>query len=151
MRRSKLRWYLLLIPACLLSVLALTNDLHHFFYYIMPEESQPNLYFHPYIGTYIVYIWGLSIISYQVYVIYRRNGTTKSDSLYRKLIPFYEPILLLLFSIPYATTAYVVRFELVEYSAGLIFICEYPSEGLNYNSDINNVRMWIILFLYLKF
>lgn len=27
-------------------------------------------------------------------------------------------------------------------------LCEYPSEGLNYNSDINNVRMWIILFLY---
>lgn len=120
--RISKKWYLLLIPACLLSVLALTNDLHHFFYYIMPEESQPNLYFHPYIGTYIVYIWGLSIISYQVYVIYRRNGTTKSDSLYRKLIPFYEPILLLLFSIPYAATAYVVRFEFVEYSAGLIFI-----------------------------
>lgn len=120
--RISKKWYLLLIPACLLSVLALTNDLHHFFYYIMPEESQPNLYFHPYIGTYIVYIWGLSIISYQVYVIYRRNGTTKSDSLYRKLIPFYEPILLLLFSIPYAATAYVVQFELVEYSAGLIFI-----------------------------
>ena len=120
--RISKKWYLLLIPACLLSVLALTNDLHHFFYYIMPKESQPNLYFHPYIGTYIVYIWGLSIISYQVYVIYRRNGTTKSDSLYRKLIPFYEPILLLLFSIPYVATAYVVRFELVEYSAGLIFI-----------------------------
>lgn len=120
--RISKKWYLLLIPACFLSVMALTNDLHHFFYYIIPEESQPNLYFHPYIGTYIVYIWGLSIISYQVYVIYRRNGTTKSDSLYRKLIPFYEPILLLLFSIPYAATAYVVRFELVEYSAGLIFI-----------------------------
>lgn len=120
--RISKKWYLLLIPACLLSVLALTNDLHHFFYYIMPEESQPNLYFHPYIGTYIVYIWGLSIIGYQVYVIYRRNGTTKSDSLYRKLIPFYEPILLLLFSIPYAATAYVIQFELVEYSAGLIFI-----------------------------
>ena len=116
------KWYLLLIPACLLSVLALTNDLHHFFYYIMPEESQPNLYFHPYIGTYIVYIWGLSIIAYQVYVIYQRNGTAKSDPFYRKLIPFYEPILLFLFSIPYAATAYVVRFELVEYSAGLIFI-----------------------------
>lgn len=120
--RISKKWYLLLIPACLLSVLALTNDLHHFFYYIMPEESQPNLYFHPYIGTYIVYIWGLSIISYQVYFIYQRNGTTKSNPLYRKLIPFYEPILLFLFSIPYAATAYVVRFELVEYSAGLIFI-----------------------------
>ena len=120
--RISKKWYLLLISACFLSVMALTNEWHHFLYYIVPEEPQPNLYFHPYIGTYIVYIWGLSIISYQVYVIYRRNGTTKSDSLYRKLIPFYEPILLLLFSIPYAATAYVVRFELVEYSAGLIFI-----------------------------
>ena len=116
--RISKKWYLLLIPACLSSVLALTNDLHHFFYYIVPNEPQPNLYFHPYIG----HIWALSMIAYQVYFIYQRNGTTKSDPLYRKLIPFYEPILLFLFSIPYAATAYVVRFELVEYSAGLIFI-----------------------------
>ena len=120
--RISKKWYLLLIPACLSSVLALTNDLHHFFYYIVPNEPQPNLYFHTYIGTYIVHIWALSMIAYQVYFIYQRNGTTKSDPLYRKLIPFYEPILLFLFSIPYAATAYVVRFELVEYSAGLIFI-----------------------------
>lgn len=120
--RISKKWYLLLIPACFLSVMALTNDLHHFLYYIVPEESQPNLYFHPYIGTYIIHIWALGMIMYQVYVIYQRNGTTKSDSLYRKLIPFYEPILLLLFSIPYAATAYVIQFELVEYSAGLIFI-----------------------------
>lgn len=116
------KWYLLLIPACFLSVMALTNDLHHFLYYIVPEEPQPNLYFHPYIGTYMIHIWALSIIAYQVYVIYQRNGTAKSDPFYRKLVPFYEPILLFLFSIPYAATAYVVRFELVEYSAGLIFI-----------------------------
>ena len=116
------KWYLLLIPACFLSVMALTNEWHHFLYYIVPEEPQPNLYFHPYIGTYIIYLWGLWMIGHQVYVIYQRNGTTKSDPLYRKLIPFYEPILLFLFSIPYAATAYVVRFELVEYSAGLIFI-----------------------------
>lgn len=116
------KWYLLLIPACFLSMMALTNDLHHFLYYIVPEELQPNLYFHPYIGTYIIYLWGLWMIAHQVYVIYQRNGTTKSDPLYRKLIPFYEPILLFLFSIPYAATAYIVRFEIVEYSAGLIFI-----------------------------
>ena len=120
--RISKKWYLLLIPACFLSVMALTNDLHHFLYYIVPEEPQPNLYFHPYIGTYLIYLWGLWMIGHQVYVIYQRNGTTKSDPLYRKLIPFCEPILLFLFSIPYAATAYVVRFELVEYSAGLIFI-----------------------------
>ena len=120
--RISKKWYLLLIPACFLSVMALTNEWHHFLYYIVPEEPQPNLYFHPYIGTYIIYLWGLWMIAHQVHVIYQRNGTTKSDPLYRKLIPFYEPILLFLFSIPYAATAYVVRFELVEYSAGLIFI-----------------------------
>ena len=120
--RISRKWYLLLIPACFLSVTALNDNLYHFFYYIVPNEPQPNLYFHPYIGTYIVHIWALSMIAYQVYFIYQRNGTTKSDPLYRKLIPFYEPILLLLFSIPYAATAYVIQFELVEYSAGLIFI-----------------------------
>ena len=120
--RISKKWYLLLIPACFLSVMALTNEWHHFLYYIVPEEPQPNLYFHPYIGTYIIYLWGLWMIAHQVHVIYQRNGTKKSDPLYRKLIPFYEPILLFLFSIPYAATAYVVRFELVEYSAGLIFI-----------------------------
>ena len=120
--RISKKWYLLLIPACFLSVMALTNEWHHFLYYIVPEEPQPNLYFHPHIGTYIIYLWGLWMIAHQVHVIYQRNGTTKSDPLYRKLIPFYEPILLFLFSIPYAATAYVVRFELVEYSAGLIFI-----------------------------
>lgn len=120
--RISKKWYMLLIPACFLSMLAQTDDLHHFLYYIVPEEPQPNLYFHPYIGTYIIHIWALGMIMYQVYVIYQRNGTAKSDPFYRKLVPFYEPILLFLFSIPYAATAYVVRFELVEYSAGLIFI-----------------------------
>ena len=116
------KWYLLLIPAGGLSVMALTNDLHHFLYYTIETEPQPNLYFHPYIGTYIIYIWALGLIGYQIYVIYQRNGTAETASFYRKLIPFYEPILLFLFSIPYAAADYVVRFEIVEYSAGLIFI-----------------------------
>lgn len=66
------KWYLLLIPACFLSVTALNDNLYHFFYYIVPNEPQPNLYFHPYIGTYIVHIWALSMIAYQVYFIYQR-------------------------------------------------------------------------------
>ena len=120
--RINRKWYLLLIPASLLCVMALTNDLHHFLCYIVPEEPQPNLYFHPYIGSYMIYLWAFSLIGYQVYVIYQRNGAAKSAAFFHKLIPFYAPLLLLLFSIPYAATSYVVQFELVEYSAGLIFI-----------------------------
>ena len=110
----------------------------------VPEEPQPNLYFHPYIGTYIIYIWGLSIISYQVYFIYQRNGTTKSDPLYRKLIPFYEPILLFLFSIPYAATAYVVRFELVAVSYTHLSIVTHRMTA----SSIASSRLF--LFMYMK-
>jgi len=62
--RISKKWYLLLIPACFLIVMVLTDDLHHFFYYIVPGELQPNLYFHPYIGTYIIHIWALSLIVY---------------------------------------------------------------------------------------
>lgn len=113
---------MLLIPAFGLIAMALTNEYHHFLFYVVPEEPQPNLYFHPYIGTYLTYLWGLGIVCYQVYVIYKRNEAIKTDPLYKKLIPFYEPILLLVFSIPYAATAYVIRFEIVELSAGLIFI-----------------------------
>ncbi len=120
--RINKKWYLLLVPAFGLIAMALTNEYHHFLCYVIPEEPQPNLYFHPYIGTYLIYLWALGIIGYQVFVIYQRNGAVKTDPLYKKLIPFYEPILLLLFSVPYVATAYVVQFEIVEYSAGLIFI-----------------------------
>ena len=119
--RINRKWYMLLIPAFGLIAMALTNEYHHFLFYVVPEEPQPNLYFHPYIGTYLTYLWGLGIVCYQVYVIYKRNEAIKTDPLYKKLIPFYEPILLLVFSIPYAATAYVIRFEIVELSAGLIF------------------------------
>lgn len=120
--RINRKWYMLLIPAFGLIAMALTNEYHHFLFYVVPEEPQPNLYFHPYIGTYLTYLWGLGIVCYQVYVIYKRNEAIKTDPLYKKLIPFYEPILLLVFSVPYAATAYVIRFEIVELSAGLIFI-----------------------------
>ena len=56
---------------------------------IVPNEPQPNLYFHPYIGTYIVRIWALSMIAYQVYFIYQRmvrqsqTRFTEVDSLLR--------------------------------------------------------------------
>ncbi len=116
------KWFLMLIPAAGLIIMALTNEYHHFLCYVVPEEPQPNLYFHPYIGTWMIYLWSLSIIAYQIYYIEKQSGARHEKKLYKKLVPVYEPLLLLAFSVPYIISNYVIRFELVEYSAGIIFI-----------------------------
>ncbi len=120
--RINRRWFLMLIPALALITMALTDELHHFLCYIVPEEPQPNLYFHPYIVAYIILSWAFGLVGFQVYVITKRCGVYRSKSFIRWLIPLYEPILFVLFSIPYIVTNFTARVELVEYSAGMIFI-----------------------------
>lgn len=116
------RWFLMFIPATVLIIMALTDEFHHFVCYILPEEPQPNVYFHPYIGAYIILLWAFGLIGYQIYIICKRCGIYRSKSLVKWLIPLYEPILLILFSIPYVVANFVIQIELVEYSAGMIFI-----------------------------
>ncbi len=120
--KIKSEWYLLCIPAMILITMALTDELHHFLYYIIPEEPQPNLYFHPYIGSYLIHIWAFVLLVCQIFVIQKQSATNKIKPLYKKLIPIYQPLLLFVFCVPYFLTSYIVRFELVEFSAGLIFI-----------------------------
>jgi hypothetical protein len=67
------KWYLLLLPAGALIAMALTNESHHFLCYVLPNEPQPNLYFHPYIGTYLIYAWCLALIAARTAVLYRRS------------------------------------------------------------------------------
>lgn len=116
------KWYLLLFPAGGIIAFALTNDSHHLVFRLIEGESQPNLYFHPNWGICIVFAWALCLIACQVFVIEGRSDSRGSRSFYRKMIPLYEPVLLLLFAIPYSAASFVVQFELVEFSAGLIFI-----------------------------
>lgn len=116
------RWYLLTLPAASLITLALTDNLHHFVCYLVKSELQPNLYFHPYIGTYLIYGWALVLICARTVVICKRNQTMKHASLLKKLAPFSELLLLLLFGTPYTVASFSVNWELIEFSAGVFFI-----------------------------
>ena len=99
--RISKKWYLLLIPSVLATPLLLTDNLHHFFTYIIPEEPQPNLTYHPNVGFYLLTALILGMAVVRVILIYRRNGIMNDRPLLRRIVPFMEMILLLVFYLPY--------------------------------------------------
>jgi hypothetical protein len=113
------KWYLLLLPAGALIAMALTNESHHFLCYVLPNEPQPNLYFHPYIGTYLIYAWCLALIAARTAVLYRRSRPSGKK---RGLAAFFEPLALLAFCAPYTAASFWVKWELIELSAGVFFL-----------------------------
>jgi hypothetical protein len=117
------RWYyLLLLPAALLIAACLTNESHHLIFSVAAGEPQPNLYFHPNYGIFVIYGWGLALIAARTVVIYRRSRPVKNNSPIQILAPFLEPLFLLAFCIPYTVSSFWVSRELVEFSAGMFFI-----------------------------
>ena len=116
------KWYLLLLPAAALVAMALTNEQHHFVFRVVNSEPQPNLYFHPYIGICLLYGWGLMLICARTLIICKRNQITKDSDPLKKLAPFAELLLLLLFGTPYTAASFWVKWELIEFSAGVFFI-----------------------------
>lgn len=99
--RIPARWYLLLLPALILFPLILTDNSHHFFTYIVPEEPQPNLTYHPSIGFFLVFGLILGLAVFRVFLIYRRNNRMDQRPVLRRIIPALEGILLLVFFLPY--------------------------------------------------
>ena len=120
--RFRKQWYFLALPAALLILLAVTNEYHHFMYYTIAGEPQPNLYFHPNAGTFIMFIWAGCLIAARLAVIFRRNMFLHERSLLYKMLPLCEVILLPAFCIPYTISSFFVTVELIEFSAGAFFI-----------------------------
>ncbi|MGI6028492.1 MAG: hypothetical protein ACOX81_03655 [Candidatus Heteroscillospira sp.] len=110
------RWLWLWFPAALLILMAMTDYRHHLFFAVVPGEEQPNLYFHPYIGLWLVYAWAFTMMALRIAILYRHKP------LLYQLIPFAGPILLALYCLPYSLSAFLVSYELIELSAGLSFI-----------------------------
>ena len=113
--RFSKRWYLLLIPVLVMTFLFVTDEQRHFICYIVPEESQPNLEFHPYIGTFIMCGIALALVVIRILVIFRRNRHLARTARLRWLLPFFEPLLLLAFSFEY----FVVSLQIIPAIAGM--------------------------------
>lgn len=99
--RINARWYLVLIPVGVMTVLNMLDEHLHFMFYIIPEEPQPNLAFHPSTGTFLMFGMAIAIMIVRVLIISRRNRSFTRSRIQRALIALFEPILALLFSFSY--------------------------------------------------
>lgn len=112
--RISKKWYILLIPIFIMTYLSVTDEKRHFVCYIIPEEPQPNLDFHPSTGTFILVAIGLALILLRIFMIYRRNRAASVNRFLRFLIPFFEPLLMFVFSFEF----FVVSLQLIPALAG---------------------------------
>ena len=125
--RIPARWYLLLIPAAVLCPLILTDNSHHFFTYLIPEEPQPNLTYHPNVGFFLVLALIIALAVLRVFLIYQRNDRMSGRPFLRKITPFLEGILIILFFSPYIINwfhenAPIAPPEIIEQYAKLYYI-----------------------------
>lgn len=95
--RVRKSWYLLMIPVIWMAYLCLTDESRHFMFYTVPEEVQPNLNFHPYIGTFMLLGFGIVLMIVRVLLIYKRNQLADRRKILKWLIPLFEPIMVVVF------------------------------------------------------
>lgn len=119
--RINSKWYILLIPAGIFTALALTNESHQFIFRQIEGEVQPNLYFHPNTGVYILVAWGAILEISRFFLIFRRSRELEG-SIYKKSVPFLVALGIVLFNFPYLIDSFVVQFELIEYTALMFFL-----------------------------
>lgn len=112
--RFSWKWYLLLIPVLLMTWLIVTDEQRHFVFYIIPEETQPNLAFHPYIGTFIASGICLLLVVVRILVIYRRSRALIRSRFRRWFLTLFELLLLLAFSFEY----FAVSLQIIPSLAG---------------------------------
>lgn len=120
--RINKRWYWLIIPVVLLLLLTVTDEWHHFVCYIIPEEPQPNLYFHPNIGFFLIYALVLVFAALRVVAILKRNHAPNYRKSTKILIAFVEPILLIIFTVPYLLDSLLGTPEVIEFYAKIYYI-----------------------------
>lgn len=120
--RIQKKWYWLIIPVALLLLLNVTDEWHHFVCYIIPEEPQPNLYFHPYIGFFLIYALALAFAALRVAVILKQNHAPNYRNATKILIAFIEPILLIIFTVPYLLDSLLGTPEVIEFYAKIYYI-----------------------------
>lgn len=95
------KWFGFLIPVLVSTYMILTDERSHFVFFIDPSEQQPNLSFHPGIGFFVLFAIGYVMMILRVLIIYSRNRNIHGKGILRIVIPFFEPIVMLLFTLDY--------------------------------------------------
>ncbi len=121
------KWYLLLLPAAVTVWLCITDERRHFMFYLDEREPQPNLQFHPYIGSLLMLLFAVFLMTLRTVVIHRRNRIMADRKFLRLATLLFEPVLVLLFTTGYYLSSLqlvpaLANVEVIELFARLYFI-----------------------------
>lgn len=121
------KWYLLLLPAAVTVWLCITDERRHFMFYLDEQEPQPNLQFHPYIGSLLMFLFAVFLMILRTAVIHHRNRIMVDRKLLRLVTLLFEPVLVLLFTAGYYLSSLQIvpalaNVEVIELFARLYFI-----------------------------
>lgn len=94
-------WLGFLVPVLASIYMIVTDEKNHFVFFIDPAEQQPNLSFHPGIGFFVLFTIGYIMMILRVLIIYSRNKNIHGKGIMRIVIPFFEPIVMTLFTLDY--------------------------------------------------
>lgn len=95
------KWLGFLVPVIAATYLILTDEKRHFVFFLESEEQQPNLSFHPGVGTFLFCGIGVVLMILRVLIIYRRNRDIRGKGIMRVVIPCFEPIVMASFTLYY--------------------------------------------------
>ena len=115
------KWYALLIPTGILSVLMLTAENNSIMVRRLEGEGANNLLFHPGIGSYIFIATLFLLIFARIFLIYSRSREA-TDYPRLRLLPFLIATLMLVFTIPYILASFYIGFELIEFAVLMYFM-----------------------------
>lgn len=126
------KWYLLFIPVMIMTYLCVTDEERQFMFYLVPGEAQPNLNFHPNIGTFLLVTFAIVLMIVRVAVIYRRNRKIVERRFLRWVISLFEPILVLIFSFGFFVSSLQIIPELAGVEVIELFAKMYYIEVLTW-------------------
>ena len=95
------KWFAFLVPVLAATFMIVTDERRHFVFFIDPAEPQPNLSFHPGQGFFVFFTIGYVMMILRVLIIYSRNRNIHGKGIMRIVIPFFEPIVMTLFTLDY--------------------------------------------------
>lgn len=116
------KWYWIFLPVLFLTALLLTDAKHHFVFRILPEETEPNIFFHPGIGLYLICAMAVLLILMRAIVIYQRNKISPKQYTLSRFLPLAQVSLLAIYMIPYLISSFYRTPEIIEFFAGIYYL-----------------------------
>ena len=95
------KWFGFIVPVLASTYMIVMDEKNHFVFFIDPAEQQPNLSFHPGKGFFVLFTIGYVMMILRVLIIYSRNRNIYGKGIMRIVIPLFEPIVMLLFTLDY--------------------------------------------------